>query len=63
MGTGDVAVRYFLCYGIGRFLIEGLRTDQLKLPGTMLAVSQILSLLLATSMAVIIIYKKRKKVG
>ena len=63
MGTGDVAVRYFLCYGIGRFLIEGLRTDQLKLPGTMLAVSQILSLLLAISMAVIIIYKKRKKVG
>lgn len=61
MGTGEVATGYFLCYGIGRFLIEGLRTDQLKLPGTMLAVSQILSLLLAISMAGIIIYKKGRK--
>ena len=47
IGTGDVTVRYFLLYGIGRFLIEGLRTDQLRLPGTSIAVSQLLSLLLA----------------
>ena len=60
MGTGDVAIRYFLCYGIGRFLIEGLRTDQLKLPGTGLAVSQLLSLVLVLCMTAIIFYKKIK---
>ena len=31
-------------YGLGRFFIEGLRTDQLLIPGTGLAVSQILAL-------------------
>ena len=60
MGTGDVAIRYFLCYGIGRFLIEGLRTDQLKLPGTGLAVSRLLSLDLVLCMTAIIFYKKIK---
>ena len=60
MGTGDVAIRYFLCYGIGRFLIEGLRTDQLKLPGTGLAVSRLLSLVLVLCMTAIIFYKKIK---
>ena len=29
---------YFLGYGLGRVWIEGLRTDQLKLPGTGIAV-------------------------
>ena len=33
-------------YGIGRFLIEGLRTDQLLIPGTQIAVSQMLGLAL-----------------
>lgn len=60
MGTGDVTIRYFLFYGIGRFLIEGLRTDQLKLPGTGLAVSQLLSLVLVIAMAAIIFYRKRR---
>ena len=31
-------------YGLGRFLIEGLRTDQLLIPGTTVAVSQVLAL-------------------
>ena len=34
---------YFLGYGLGRVWIEGLRTDQLLIPGTGLAVSQMLS--------------------
>ena len=59
MGTGEVTVGYFLFYGIGRFMIEGLRTDQLKIPGTALAVSQILSLLLVLSMAAIILYRRK----
>lgn len=40
---GEMLWIYFLGYGVGRFWIEGLRTDQLKVPGTALAVSQLLS--------------------
>ena len=40
---GMIAVSYFLLYGIGRFWIEALRTDQLLIPGTALPVSQVLS--------------------
>ncbi len=43
---GEICLLYFGGYGLGRFLIEGLRTDQLKIPGTNLAVSQVLSLCL-----------------
>ena len=57
-GSGNVTILYFLLYGIGRFLIEGLRTDQLKIPGTTLAVSQCLSLLLVILMLIVIIYRK-----
>lgn len=41
---GEICLMYFAGYGLGRFLIEGLRTDQLLLPGTGIAVSQVLSL-------------------
>lgn len=41
---GEICLFYLAGYGLGRFLIEGLRTDQLLLPGTTLAVSQLLSL-------------------
>lgn len=61
LGTGDVTIGYFLFYGIGRFLIEGMRTDQLKLPGTGIAVSQLLSLILAVTMGCILIYRSVKK--
>ena len=44
---GEMLWIYFLGYGVGRFWIEGLRTDQLKVPGTALAVSQLLSATLA----------------
>lgn len=43
---GEVCLLYFAGYGLGRFLIEGLRTDQLLIPGTTIAVSQVLSLCL-----------------
>lgn len=34
---------YLFGYGLGRFWIEGLRTDQLLLPGVGIAVSQLLA--------------------
>lgn len=43
---GEVALLYFGGYGIGRFWIEGLRTDQLQIGNTGIAVSQMLGLLL-----------------
>ncbi len=41
--NGYAFFTYLIVYGIGRFWIEGVRTDQLKLWGTDLAVSQLLS--------------------
>ena len=51
---------YFIGYGIGRFLIEGLRTDSLYiLPG--LRVSQILSLILVVVGFILWYFKIRKE--
>ena len=64
VGSGNVTIGYFLCYGIGRFLIEGLRTDQLKIPGTLIPVSQALSACIVILMICIILYRKAvKKAG
>lgn len=43
---GEICLVYFGGYGLGRFVIEGIRTDTLFLPGTTIAVSQVLSLLM-----------------
>lgn len=54
---GEIMAYYLLFYGIGRFWIEGLRTDQLMLFGTGLAVSQVLSAAIAIFAVIFIIYK------
>ncbi len=41
---GQTALQYVLWYGVGRALIEGMRTDSLYIPGTSLRVSQVLSI-------------------
>ena len=56
--TGEMMWLYFLGYGLGRVWIEGLRTDQLKLPGTGIAVSQLLSAVLVLVSAGVIIWKR-----
>lgn len=43
---GEVCLIYLGGYGLGRFIIEGIRTDTLFIPGTEIPVSQVLSLLL-----------------
>lgn len=61
---GQMCLFYLGGYGIGRFLIEGLRTDQLLIPGTEIAVSQMLGLalfILAVVMNLVIRIKLRKK--
>ncbi len=41
---GQVALLFFSWYGLGRFFIEGFRTDSLFIPGTELRISQCLGL-------------------
>ncbi len=57
---GEIILLYIAGYGLGRVWMEGLRTDQLFLWGTPIAVSQLLSGLLVIVAVVAIIYKRRK---
>ena len=64
---GEVALLYFGGYGIGRFWIESLRTDQLQIGSTGIAVSQMLGLVLfvaalTTEIVMLVrIYRKKKQ--
>ena len=62
---GEVFCLYIAGYALGRFWIEGLRTDQLLLPGIGLPVSQVLSAVIVVVVAIFVIYKrmKQKKTG
>lgn len=60
---GEIFFMYLLGYGIGRFWIEGLRTDQLILFGTGLAVSQVLALVMVIVSSVVIISFRKKNKG
>ena len=55
---GEVLSLYLAGYGIGRFWIEGLRTDQLFLWGSPMPVSQMLSALLVITSILFIIWKR-----
>ncbi|MCC8046295.1 MAG: prolipoprotein diacylglyceryl transferase [Clostridiales bacterium] len=57
---GTVILLYLLLYGIGRFWIEGLRTDQLILFGTGLPVSQVLSGILIVVSLILLFTIKQK---
>ncbi len=54
---GEIFVIYLAGYGIGRAWIEGLRTDQLQIGDTGIAVSQVLSAILALSAIAYWIYR------
>ena len=57
---GEVFLFYLLGYGLGRLWIEGLRTDQLLIPGTQIAVSQVLAGILAIVSAGMIMWGRRR---
>lgn len=61
--SGMVVLFYLLLYGIGRVWIEGLRTDQLLLPGTELPVSQLLSGALVVLSTLLLLIGKTKQKG
>ena len=54
--NGELFFFYLMLYGVGRFWIESLRTDQLKMIGSNLAVSQVLSVVLIIVSLVYLIY-------
>lgn len=58
---GQILLIYLFGYGIGRFWIEGLRTDSLMFFGTGLRVSQVLALVLVVVSA-LLTWKMSKKV-
>ncbi len=58
---GQVFLTYLIGYGAGRFWIEGIRTDQLKLWGTSLPVSQLLAGILVVIGTGLFVYNYRKK--
>ena len=61
---GEITLLYFAGYRIGRFFIEGLRTDQLQIGNTGIAVSQMLGITLFFTAVVVesvVLIKKCKK--
>lgn len=59
--TGELVLWYLVLYGIGRFWIEALRTDQLLIPGIGFPISQLLGAVLAVS-GLIAIFVGHKKI-
>ena len=60
---GDILLRYIILYGAERFVVEGLRTDSLMIPGLGLRVSQVLALASALVALVLEFYLRRRLGG
>ncbi len=57
---GQTTLMYMLWYGVGRFFIEGLRTDSLTVPGLDIRVSQLISAaIVVASVILLIVFRKR----
>lgn len=57
---GEIFILYLLGYSLGRVWIEGLRTDQLMLGNTNIAVSQLLSAVLIVVSICLLVYNRIK---
>ena len=57
---GQIFLLYLMGYGVGRFWIEGLRTDQLKIGHTGIAISQVVSVVLCAAALVLYILGMKK---
>lgn len=58
---GEVTLLYVAWYGLGRAMIEGLRTDSLYIPGTAIRVSQLLAALSAIVAVVLLVLLLRRR--
>ena len=61
--NGQILLTYFFLYGAGRLWIEGLRTDQLLIPGTQIPVSQVVSGILMLVSGVLLLYMAIRRKG
>ncbi len=57
---GEIMLLYLIGYGLGRVWMEGLRTDQLFLWGTPIAVSQLLSILIVAVSVLLLVVKRNR---
>ena len=57
---GQIALSYAAWYGLGRALIEGLRTDSLYVPGTAIRVSQLLAAASCGAAVILLVYNAMK---
>ncbi|MBQ3224450.1 MAG: prolipoprotein diacylglyceryl transferase, partial [Oscillospiraceae bacterium] len=57
---GEVFWLYVLWYGIGRAIIEGLRTDSLYFFGTGIRTSQALALITAIAAVIVLVYNYKR---
>ncbi len=57
---GMIFCTYFIGYGIIRFIVEGIRTDQLFLWGTQIPVSQALSAVLVSGGLILLLIRRKK---
>ena len=60
--TGELVLWYLVLYGVGRFWVEALRTDQLLIPGIGFPISQLLGAVLAVcgTVAIFVGHKRAK---
>lgn len=58
---GQIALGYAAWYGLGRAMIEGLRTDSLYIPGTGLRVSQLLAIVSCAGAVAVLIRQSARK--
>ena len=56
--NGEILALYLFLYGIARFFIEGIRTDQLKLFGTDIPSAQVVSALMALAAGVFMLVRR-----
>lgn len=57
---GEVFLTYVIWYSIGRFFIEGMRTDSLMLTDS-LRMAQVLSIVLVVTCTILILYRRTRK--
>lgn len=57
---GEVFLTYVIWYSIGRFFIEGMRTDSLMLTDS-LRMAQVLSVILVVASTILILYRRTRK--
>ena len=60
---GEITLLYVVWYGAERFVVEGLRTDSLMLPGIGLRVSQVLALVSVAAALIALFVLRRKHQG